>query len=363
MKQGYPKILTSLSGEEINNVSDWEGFRRQEIINLFETYVYGIRPEERPDDLSFEVESIDYDFKGTGIIRKIVNISFYGYSFPIKVFVPNSEKKPVPACVYIMHEYQTECHDLDNDVNASVVPILNITKRGYAVAVMTTINVAYDFEHHDEHKSGVFSAFSSKRNDSSWATISAWAWGASRVMDYLETDCDIDKNRIGVVGHSRSGKASLWCGATDTRFSFVISNNSGGTGSAMTRGKDGEKIKDINITDWLCKNYQKYNEREEMLPVDQHMLLSLIAPRLLYVASASLDDWADPASELKSCKLASEAYELYGIKGLVLSGEPKNNTPYHEGNIAYHVREGDHKICEYDWDLFLDFIDKNMKVQ
>lgn len=359
----YPEILTSLSGEKITNIADWENIRRDELLNLFATYVYGIRVEEKPKDLSFHINSTDTDFKGLGITYKKIDIKFYGYSFPVKVFTPSNIKKPVPAFVYIMHEYQSDMFDLETEPNASVVPVINIVDRGYAVAVMPTVNVALDWEHHDEHKSGVYSVLQpdpAKRSDASWSTISAWAWGASRVLDYLESDMDINSSNVGVIGHSRSGKAALWCGATDTRFAYVVSNNSGCMGSAMIRGKIGERIKDINITDWFCENFKKYNEREEMLPIDQHMLLALIAPRLLYVASASLDDWSDPESELRSCKLAGRVYEMYGKNGLIMDEKPRYNKAYHAGTIAYHVREGDHEICEFDWDRFIDFADKKL---
>ena len=136
----------------------------------------------------------------------------------------------------------------------------------------------------------------------------------------------------------------------------------------MLRGKTGEHIDFITSeTDWFCENYSKYSDKEELLPVDQHMLLALIAPRPLYVASRYLDDWADPKSERRACVLAGEAYELYGKKGVVLPGieaeEVECDTAYHEGCIGYHVTSGDHTICPSDWKMFMDFWDKKLGVK
>jgi hypothetical protein len=154
----------------------------------------------------------------------------------------------------------------------------------------------------------------------------------------------------------------LWAGANDTRFKLVISNSSGCTGAAYTRGKRGEHIKDINVSDWFCENYHNYDDREEMLPVDQHMLLACIAPRPLYVKSDAEDEWADPEAERKSAQLASAAYELYGLKGLVMEDETVvTNKKYHDGTIAYHMASGDHDMTRFDWHCYMDFADKHLK--
>ena len=131
-------------------------------------------------------------------------------------------------------------------------------------------------------------------------------------------------------------------------------------GAAILRGKLGEHLDYITThTDWFCKNLDNFVENEDMLPVDQHMLLACIAPRLLYVESNSLDEWADPESERKGAKLASEAYALYGMKGIVIPDTPELDTPYHDGHIGCHVSEGKHKIRKHDWEKFIAFWEKN----
>lgn len=155
------------------------------------------------------------------------------------------------------------------------------------------------------------------RASDAWGTIGAWAWGGGRVMDYLETDAQIDAKRVALVGHSRGGKTALWVGAQDQRFALVVSNDSGSTGAAISRGKVGESIAKIHagFPHWFSKNYQKYQGKEAELPVDQHLLLGLIAPRLLYVASASAseDTWSDPEAEFQSGVAASPVYRFTGL--------------------------------------------------
>jgi dienelactone hydrolase len=220
-----------------------------------------------------------------------------------------------------------------------------------------------DPDQDDGFKNGVHGLFDEKdkpRAPNAWGTIAAWAWGESRVMDYVQTDLGIDSNRIGVVGHSRGGKAALWAGAQDERFAFVASNNSGSTGAALARGKQGETIPKINqqFPHWFSENYKRFNDRERELPVDQHMLAALIAPRLLYIASATEDTWSDPAAEFRSAVEAGTVYKLFGLTGVQTSVIPSPEIPLHDGHIGYHLRTGKHNLTPCDWHCFMDFADK-----
>ncbi len=357
-----PELLVSLSGEAIQNKEQWEQFRRKEILQLFSEYVYGVREIERPENLFFKVVE---KTECMGMRKKEIRIGFGEFAFPVTMYLPFTEKKALPAYIYIMHEYQEDEFIFDEEGNlggcGSVIPLKNLTDRGYAVAIMPTRSIYRDWEEHAEYKQGIFAAVSRNkpRGKNSWASISAWAWGASRVLDYLETDGDIDSRHVAVLGHSRGGKAALWAGATDERFYYVLSNNSGCAGAAILRGNTGEHIKDINISDWFCENFRDYDDCEEFLPVDQHMLLALIAPRYLYVSSSSEDKWAGPEWEYQACQMANEAYELYKQEGLVYTAKkPELEKPCQEGHIGYHMKQGKHSITAYDWEQFTNFFDK-----
>lgn len=357
-------ILTSISGQKITNIADWEKYRRPEILNLFSMYEFGIRPMERPDDLHFETVSEVRNYMDYPLTRRVVNICFRGYHFPVELYLPPEGRQPCPAFVFVENEFYMKQTSREEVIDCDHLPIPEIIRRGYAVVVMPVYYVSPDWPHHSEFKKGVFGAIqpdTSLRTDASWATISGWAWGCSRIMDYLETEIRVDHTKVAVIGHSRCGKTALWAGATDRRFALVVDNSSGCSGAAYTRGKKGEHIRDINISDWFCGNYQKFNDNEEMLPFDQHMLLSLIAPRPLYVKSDALDEWADPEATVKSIRLASAAYELFGVRGAVLPDEIENDTPYQEGTIAYHRDSGDHTLNSFDWKLYMDFADKYLK--
>lgn len=356
-------ILTSLSGVRITNTADWERFRRPELMMLLEDFVYGARPYDRPDSLSFTLKRHEHNWLGSGAAFKEVEIHANNISFPVYIFIPEKAMKPVPAFVSIHIETYMNQSNFEESLDYDFLPIPEIIARGYAVAVMPVYYVSPDWTHYAGFRKGVFAAMQpnpAHRTHRSWATLSAWAFGASRVLDYLETDIDVDHTKAAVIGHSRGGKTALWAGATDPRFRLVISNSSGCGGAAYTRGKKGEHLRDINISDWFCDNYHTYNDREEMLPVDQHMLLAAIAPRPLYVKSDDEDEWADPDAELKSARLASPAYELYGLPGVVIDDEEVVlSKKYHDGTIAYHRAPGEHKLSRFDWQCYMDFADKH----
>lgn len=358
-----PDPLEFEDGRRVESADAWAKERRAEILELFRQHVYGRTPVGRPEDLSYTVDEESPAMEGAAT-RLRVTLKFSGPggqgSFPLLLFIPTKSEGPAPCFLLINNRAPMDPSRLEK---REFWPAEEIVARGYAAAVFQTVDVALDKPH--SHETGVFTVFDAQgaeRAADAWGTIAAWAWGASRVMDYLETHPRIDARRVALVGHSRGGKTALWAGAQDERFALVITNNSGTTGAAISRGKVGETIAKINegFPYWFCTNYKAFNGKEEALPVDQHQLLALIAPRLLYVTSASEDEWADPEAEFKSAVAATPVFQLFGKQGL--TGElPPVETPRQEGHIGHHIRVGKHGLKLYDWERFMDFADRHWK--
>jgi hypothetical protein len=235
-----------------------------------------------------------------------------------------------------------------------------LVESGCAVATAYCGDIDPDFD--DKFQNGVHALFPEHRPSAEhpdrWGTISAWAWGLSRLLDCIEREVPaIDKRRVAVIGHSRLGKTSLWAGANDNRFAAVISNNSGCGGAALSKREVGETVYRINSSfpHWFCGNFKQYNNNEANLPFDQHQLLALVAPRPLYVASATEDLWADPRGEYLATRFAGQLYERLGGKPLALSDFPEPDTAS-VGQVSYHLRAGKHDILAWDWKNYIQFI-------
>jgi pimeloyl-ACP methyl ester carboxylesterase len=269
--------------------------------------------------------------------------------------------KPVPAFLLIDNRGPQNT-DPERKVKSEFWPAEEVIARGYAIAVFS--NADLDPDNFDDFKNGIHGLLDrGERKPDSWGTLAAWAWGASRCLDYFETDKDINSKKVAVVGHSRGGKTALWAAAEDKRFAMAVSNESGCGGAALARRKYGETVARINnaFPHWFCLNYRNWSDNEDSMPVDMHMLISLIAPRAVYVTSASEDLWADPRGSYLSLYHSLPVFQLYDINSTLSDKMPPLNRPVIGGRLAYHIRDGAHNMLLKDWNWFMDFGDTILK--
>ena len=388
-----PNPLMSESGKPIQRVGKWEKQRRPEILSLFEQYVYG--KTLGGDAVAHEVIAVDKQALGGLATRKEVAIYLTAdKSRPIHVliYLPNNRAGAAPVFMGLNYagnqavsvdpgtrittrwtRYAKQpgfpegyADEQSRGAFASRWPIELILSRGYGVVTAYYGDLQLDRPDIDAMDDSFHTWFAQQtgiqRDSSSWGAIGIWAWALSKMMDYVESDGDVDSKRVAVVGHSRLGKTALWAAAQDQRFAMAISNNSGEGGAAIARREYGERIQNLNqsFPHWFNDNFKQFNGRENQLPVDFHELLSLIAPRPLYVASASEDRWADPKGEYLSLFHAGPVYGLYKQQMLHHAEPPAVGEVRVVGRLGYHIRPGKHDINSYDWERYLDFADKNL---
>ncbi|MFP5068071.1 dienelactone hydrolase family protein [Pseudonocardia nantongensis] len=356
----YPDPLRFTNGGPVGSPEMWESTRRGELLAQFREHVYGQSLPE-PTEQTFDVAPAEVG----GVTRKTVTINVTGPegsgSFPLKLFVPKTGAKP--RGTFLMIDHRGSVPD-DPGGSSDYAPVSKITDAGYAFASLDAEQIAPDdSESYRSKMIDLFHPSDQELPDDAGRTISAWAWGASRAMDYLQTDPDIDPEKVAVIGHSRGGKASLWAGAQDTRFAAVITNNSGSTGTKPARRGDGgvgaETVERVNSSfpHWFPQTYKEYGDDVSSLPVDQHQLLGLVAPRRVVVGSAAGDTNADPEGEFLSYVAASRVYELYGLGGTGLPSpkwKPTTDTAFRGPAMSYHLRSGEHGLKSQDWDTYLN---------
>ncbi|MEM1294511.1 MAG: acetylxylan esterase [Verrucomicrobiota bacterium] len=376
-----------LAGAE--SPAEWRSQRRSEILRLFEHYVYGRSPElPKLKDIRVQTRLKKEMFGGKGILREMV-INYPPEGAPplhLLLALPK-QKQPVPAFVGLNFAGNHTCI-ADPDVwlnegwipgrkkgvedhrateasrgsEASRWPFELAIERGYAIATLYHGDIDPDFA---DFSNGIHPHFFLKGIDEplagDWGAIGAWAWSLRIAASVLIADPAIDGDRVCVMGHSRNGKTALWAGAQDERFALVVSNQSGCGGAALSRPRRGEKLVNINTNfpHWFNQRFKDFNDREDHLPIDQHQLLALAAPRPVLVCSATGDQWADPEGEFGSCVAAAPAYQLYGFNDFKAASLPPENQLI-DSRIGYHIRPGKHGIGAPDWTVFFDFADKHL---
>lgn len=342
---------------QVTTKEDWINHERKKILDLFMEEEYGIRPDECNKELTYNI--VDKKIFTNLIIEK-VEMKYDKHPMIFYIYLPNKKVVNLKTFITVVHPYAEENRDVFDDYKSiePFCPIDKIIEQGYACILLSTKTVAEDRK--GGENTGIFADMNLEASEKSWAVLSAWAWAASKILDYISTRKEFNKDRVAIIGHSRGGKTALLASALDERFYLTISNNSGNSGAALSRGNTGETVDQIvdRFPYWFCKNYQKYANNENNLPFDQHQFIGLIAPRYCYVASASEDEWADPDGELLSSKLASKYYNLFNLDGVIIPNEFKLDYSYNEGTIAYHRRTGKHALTNADWDMYMDYFNK-----
>jgi hypothetical protein len=384
-----PDPLVILHGERVTTKEQWLSKRRPELKALFQHYMYGYLPAA-PAKIEAKVEREDRRALGGKATLKEVTIAFGPPEVPrihLLLVVPNDRKGPAPVFVgmnfcgnhallkdpavrlptiwmYPNYPGVKDNHATDpgRGTQIDVWALEQSIDRGYAVA--TFYNGDIDPDRADKRE-GIQRHFlkqgQTKPGPHDWGTIAAWAWGVQRVVDYLLTDKDIDKDRIAVVGHSRLGKTALLAAAFDERIALVIPHQAGCGGTAPSRGKIGESVKQINdhFPHWFNGTFKEFNEHPDRLPFDQHCLVALVAPRPVLFSNAVEDTWANPEGQFQVLRAAEPVYRLLGAGGLAAQRMPEPGRLI-DSPLGYYIRPGKHSMTAADWKVFLDFADKHL---
>lgn len=374
-----PDPLVMKDGTPVSTADQWFQQRRPEILRAYEREIFGRVPATAPKARARVVSAGEVVENGTAV-RKHVVVGFgpddHGPKADVVIYAPAGAKRPVPVLLHVVFMRGLPSglpEPAPADPKAAerwrnfreTGPVADLLARGYAYATFKYTDVQPDVK--DGHGAGVqalaYAEGQSKPSADEWGTIAAWAWAASRVLDYLETDRDFDARRVAIIGHSRLGKTALWAGATDPRFALVFSSCSGEMGAALARRDFGETVDDMaERFPWqFAGNFQKYLGRWSEMPVDAHLLIALSAPRPVFVTGGTDDQWADPKGEFLALVAADPVYRLLGAPGLGTTELPPLDEPLIAGRLGWLYHTGGHSILPGDWKAFLDFADRHLR--
>lgn len=383
-----PDALRTAGGKQVKDGKTWMRERRPEIRKLIEEHWFGRAPG-RPAKMTFEVvERAGTAFDGKAV-RRQVTVWFTGDRggphMDLLLYVPAGAKGPVPVFLNMsffannlavrdtgVKVGQRWDRESKKQVAADALPaafqrmrgapVEKFLENGIAFATFNKDDLAPDFVGSEGMgvKGLYLKAGESKPGDGEWGAIAAWAWGASRALDYLKTDKDVDARRVAVHGVSRLGKTALWAGAADERFAMVIASCSGEGGAAIARRNYGETLGHMaapaRYPYQFAGNYRKYAGRVAEWPVEANLLLAMIAPRPLLLQTGNTDKWSDPYGEFLAAVAVEPVYRLLGKKGLGVTKLPApGEAVLHD--LGYVMHEGGHGTVPSDFDVYTKFME------
>ncbi len=355
-KRKLPNLLCDKNGNGITTVSAWTDNMRPFLKELILKEEYGQLPPYIKPEIS--TSTVNVNFAGKATWEK-VEFAFTNeknsYTVPTQLIIPKG-KLNCPFVIYI---------NFGAEVPHRYIPAEEIIDNGFAIFSVNYNDITMD---NGDFKHGIAGLFyNGERKGDSAGKIAYWAYMAIHMMDYLKERSEAKESLIGIAGHSRLGKTALLAAALDERFDFVCSNNSGCSGVALSRGccKGGESLYDIytRFPFWFAPNYEKYINNPELLPFDQHALLSLVAPRMILVGAAYEDRWADNDNQFLACVAASPIWNLYGKKGFISPDKmPEIGDNFNDGDICFHLRSGEHFHSRFDWNVYMQSVKKHFKL-
>lgn len=390
-----PDPLVMFDGRSVTSPRQWFDARRPELKSLFQYYMYGSLPP-KPASVRGKLTAEYKDFLGGMATLRLVVVETGAAGAPrIQLLLVLPNQRPGPAPVFLAMNFcgnqaltpdprvplpeswmpngckgcaANAATEASRGTQAQDWPLAEIVRRGYALAAFYAGDVDPD---RADASTGVYALLAASgataggNSPANRGTIAAWAWGFQRCVDYLVSDKDIDPKHIAAVGHSRNGKAALLAAAMDERIAIAYPHQAGCGGSAPSRGKVGESVKAINdrFPHWFNAEFKKFNEDPARLPFDQNCLVALCAPRAVLFSAAQEDQWANPAGQLEVLKAADAVYRMMGVEGL---GKARSGVPAERqlvgARLGYYLREGKHSMTADDWNVFLDFADRQRRL-